>query len=290
MNGCLGSIVGGVSLLFAQQPPADDPKEVALAVGVVVVLFIGVLAVVAMLSHASARNASTAPAVPPPGASALVVVLPWTRDQAWAGGGLSLPSKLDALGEPDSVHRAGAWNKNSILSGAGTPPSDHVVFPDALVTLDGEQCGVFPWGVLDASLGSPFDMRWRLRTVDGVEFLVTLAVQDGDHLYETICSKLVEVNFPRLLPKLEQGEALPFGPNIAISRDGFVKGGRTLPWSDVSGLQITATQVGRFFRVTARGSFLPWANPTLDDMPNEPVILELVKRICPPHLLQSSPR
>ncbi|MGL6073151.1 MAG: DUF6585 family protein [Fimbriiglobus sp.] len=277
-----------MGVLFAANSQSKDSPDVFIAVAAVVIAFGGILALIALLENKA--SGTLPPAIPAEGASKLVTIIPWTEQQQSLGndGIPSLPPELASLGPVLSFHKRPYWNPNSIMSGQGSPaPSDHVVFQSALVTLHGDLCAVFPWEAIECSVGCPFDLRWQLRTVDGVDFVVSIGGGGGD-LYETICHKLFEIQAPRMLHRMDRGEIVPFGEKIAMSRNGLVKKGETLSWRDMTSIKLVSSQMGRHLHVSGRGMILPWARISLNDMPNDRIFLELAKQLCPPRLLAST--
>lgn len=155
------------------------------------------------------------------------------------------------------------------------------VFPDALVVASEAEYVVIPWEAVE-QLNSP-----RLVvTSDGGMFMLEATAEDLGRLYAVVQVRLAARLLPPAFAALGRGEEVEVGP-VRLSTEAIRYEGKTLPWARVGKMQIAAN-VGlatRTLQLWERGSWSPACQINLNAVPNDWLLVELVKRACPPHLL-----
>ncbi len=158
--------------------------------------------------------------------------------------------------------------------------ASYLVFKDALVVVEGDDFIVIRWEEL-----KELNFPRLLVTSDGQKFMLANMVEDLGRLYDTVQFRLRERLLPPVVAALQAGQSVTFGP-FTVSKDAISYEGKTLPWSRVRSMQITANaQMGTRTLSIWEGSFLAWCNGNLNAVPNDWLFLDAVKMVCPPHLL-----
>jgi hypothetical protein len=163
--------------------------------------------------------------------------------------------------------------------------SSYVVFRDALVVVRNDLFTVVPWTAIHA-LNAPR----VIVTSDGQEFPLGFHLHCAGMLYERIRSELAERLVPAALNVLQSGGALTFGP-LTLNQLALGYKGKTLLWTHVGSITIPPTVYGvggGTMTIRAEGSLWPWGLLSLHNVPNPWLLLEVLRRICPMHLLKTA--
>jgi hypothetical protein len=157
---------------------------------------------------------------------------------------------------------------------------------DGLVWQQGEDRQALRWDEV-AQLMHPqsFGDDYKLVADDGRQMPIRRYIHGYLELLGTVITRVNQVLLPRAVAALEEGDAVSFGP-FAVSRDALAYKGKVLPWEQIAALEIQVGQAGRRLRIRKQGGLLPWCYAPLDKVPNNSVLLELVRRLCPPRLLR----
>ncbi|MCC7449043.1 MAG: hypothetical protein IT324_16615 [Anaerolineae bacterium] len=94
--------------------------------------------------------------------------------------------------------------------------------------------------------------------------------QLGNTLQEEVARRLL----PLAIAAYNRGETVPFG-KLSLNTNGLSWGDKTLPWSEVQGVQINKG----YLTVKKQGKWLRWANISVSQIPNLLVALTLIDRI-----------
>jgi hypothetical protein len=157
----------------------------------------------------------------------------------------------------------------------------YVVFPDALVQVKGDEFTVLPWDAI-AELNYPR----HLVTCSRHQFELFTLTTDLNVLIFKIRERLMAVLLPRALSALELGSKVEFG-KFTIAAGGISYRGMFLPWENVSRMVI-ALQPGQGLRnltFWSYDSYSPWCEVDLNQTPNDWLLQEVVKQVCPKRLL-----
>ncbi len=161
----------------------------------------------------------------------------------------------------------------------------YLVYPDALVIVEKDTFAVIRWDVL-----KELNAGRVLVTADRQLFgLFTLnGIVDEGRLYDRVQAELTHRLLPPALAALEAGETLPFGP-FTVSRMAIGHEGTTLSWEQIGRIRIVSFQGLRQLALQEKGRMLGdlWRG-NLAAAPNDWLLLELVRRVCPPQLLSTS--
>jgi hypothetical protein len=163
--------------------------------------------------------------------------------------------------------------------------SSYVVFRDALVVVRNGIFTVVPWNAIHA-LNAPR----VIVTSDGQQFALGFHLQRVGVLYERIRNELAERMLPPALAILESGGALTFGP-LTINKLAIGYQGKTLLWTQVGRVTVPPTVYGvggGWIGIRSQGSLWPWCQLVLNKVPNSWLLLEVLRRICPMHLLTTA--
>ncbi|MCI0458054.1 MAG: hypothetical protein L0Z62_13905 [Gemmataceae bacterium] len=155
----------------------------------------------------------------------------------------------------------------------------YLVFRDALVVVQGDDFTVIPWDAF-AELNPSRD----LVTTDRRQYRLPWYVRDADRLHRAVLNRVTQHLLPGVLGTLREGGEVVFGP-LKVGVVGVVYQGRMLPWLDVAQLAITTNVKGRYLHIHERGALFTWCKVHLERIPNDFLLLEVLKRVCPAHLL-----
>jgi hypothetical protein len=72
-----------------------------------------------------------------------------------------------------------------------------------------------------------------------------------------------------------RGVPIAFGP-LRVTRDGLMRGGKTLPWRDLASMRVTTGKIW----ILAAGRLRPWAVYGRREVPNAEVLREVVGRLA----------
>jgi hypothetical protein len=131
----------------------------------------------------------------------------------------------------------------------------------------------------------PFFRDFTVVTRDGQE----VPIQSARDLHELKSSVFVLVRahlLPLMLKKAQAGRMVEFGP-LAVSSYALNCKGTTISWDEVARLVILTGSGNRHLTIYRNGAFalLPFCQFNLNKIPNDLLLLELLKQIAPPRLL-----
>jgi hypothetical protein len=177
----------------------------------------------------------------------------------------------------------GAWWKGDFGKGSG---EGYLIYPQALALLQSDSVTVVRWDEVTALLSPKNLGDYHLSTRDGRTVPIKHAVKDYSNLIASVFSRVTKEIIPPLRSALEQGEVVAFGP-FEVSLEGIGYKGKVLAWDKVAVLRVEIGRLGRRLRIRASGSLLPWCYCDLDSFPNGVLFPELLRTVCPPHLLSN---
>jgi hypothetical protein len=177
----------------------------------------------------------------------------------------------------------GAWWKNDFGKGSG---EGYLIYPEALALLQNESVTVVRWDELTGLLSPKNLGDYHLVTRDGRTVPIKHAVKDYSNLIACVVSRVTKEIIPPLRSAVEEGEVVTFGP-FEVSLEGIGYKGKVLAWDKVAVLRVEIGQLGRRLRIRASGSLLPWCYCNLESFPNGVLFPDLLRTVCPPHLLVS---
>jgi hypothetical protein len=160
----------------------------------------------------------------------------------------------------------------------------YLIYRQALVIVEGNLFTVVPWSAL-TELNHPR----TLVAGPGEKFELSNITGDLGRLYDAVQSRLRDRLMTPALAALENGRPVRFGP-VGVSTAGLYYGGQTLEWSQVARMVINihirqGIQSKRTLALWRHHGLSAWCEIDLNNVPNDWFLLDLVKRVCPPHLL-----
>jgi len=160
------------------------------------------------------------------------------------------------------------------------------VHDDALVIYDRKNIRIIPWDQIQAL--NPVLSLFRahmLETSDGQQLPIK-NVRGIHQLFDAVFVRVRDHLLPLMFTRACAGRMVEFGP-LAVSSDALRYKGHTIPWDDVTSLVIVNGSGYRHLTVSRRGllSFWPCVRLNLNLVPNDLLLIELLKRIAPPRLL-----
>jgi len=301
---------------------AAKPADIALTAAIVAVI---VISPVVVLVGGLMQRRRTQVLIDTSGQfePALPVEGPVRRYHAPAG---AVPPEVAALGEPTHVHAPqsiGQELNNLVGSLFGKPPAPprsdkptYLAFDDVLVAVHNSVYTVIPWDEI---------AEWRhplgFGISSGERFIVGPDHTDYGILHDKLQRAIQEHVLPRALAAIEAGGELTFRPfrplstwdlgaawisnplnpdllgPLTISARSISYLGQTLAWRDVGSLQLVQYERSGFTLYTAlligrRGGFLSLWRINLNSVPNDSVLLVLLRRLVPKDVLVAvdSPR
>jgi hypothetical protein len=153
------------------------------------------------------------------------------------------------------------------------------VYRDVLVVVEGDDFTVVPWGaVASVTTGEDF------ATTDGRKFSLHdfTPVEGARALAQTIQERVRDRLVSEALETIERGGSAVFGP-FTVNATAIGYKGKTLLWEQVSHLSIQAPH-RRGLNVGADGALLTWSC-SFEGVPNDFVLLEVIRKVCPKRLL-----
>jgi hypothetical protein len=301
---------------------AAKPLDFALSVGVVAIIFIAPLVALVgglmQMRRTDALTEMSGEAGPEPGAETKV-----RRYQAAAG---AVPPEVAALGEPNHVHSPLSLGQEltNLIGGLfgrppAPPPSDkptYLAFDDVLVAVFQGVYTVIPWDEIT---------EWRhplgFGISTGQKFMVGPDHKGYGILHDKLQRTIEDSVLPRAIAAIAAGEEITFRPfrplamwetaatwlsnplnpdllgPLRISAQSISYLGETLPWRDIGSLELIHYQRSGFALYTAlligrRGGFLSLWRINLKSVPNDSVLLALLRRLAPKDVLvvADSPR
>jgi uncharacterized protein DUF6585 len=160
------------------------------------------------------------------------------------------------------------------------------VYEDALVVCDRKTMRIVPWDQIQALLPEiPLFRDLTVVTRDGQQLPIK-SVRGYHQLGDTLFLRLLDHLLPLMVRRANAGRMVEFGP-LGVSIDALRYKGKTVSWDDVTRLVIVIGSGFRHLTVYRRGllSFWPYIQLNLNLVPNDLMLVELLKRIAPPALL-----
>jgi hypothetical protein len=159
------------------------------------------------------------------------------------------------------------------------PLRSFAVYRDVLVVVEGDDFTVLPWdAVASVTFGDNFT------TADGRKFSLHdfTPVEGARALAQTIQERVLDRLASEALELIEKGGSAVFGP-FTVNATSLGYKGKTLLWEQVSHLSIQAPH-RRGLNVGADGALLTWSC-SFEGVPNDFVLLEVIRKVCPKRLL-----
>lgn len=304
--------ISSSSVLFAQAKEkgfAEEKLSTKLMVGGIVLFIVGsmvVLLVIAVKQVGKPSELAFAERGPPVKDTDVV--------RTYSGADGAVPAEIAQLGEPESVHTptsiGEAFSELASKVGLASPARNtdkpiYTTHAQALVIQRQGKYTIIPWqGITD------FLHPDGIITSDGQKFALSNNLSNYGTLYERLNTLLMEQILPQALTTIEQGGNVVFKPfsavdpfegmlssvfagfggPLTITKRGLSYLNRSAGWMDLTSIKLTEYQ--RYgmtqyvvLSVRAQDSFLDWCRIRLDIVPNAPVLLELLRRLAPSHLL-----
>src|SRR5262245_28191271 len=171
---------------------------------------------------------------------------------------------------------------------AVVPRSPHTyrVHRDALVVSDRKIMHIVPWDQIQALIPEmPFFKDLTVVTRDGQELPIT-SVRGYHQLKDTVFVRVRDHLLPLMIKRANAGRMVEFGP-LGVSSDALRYKSQTTSWDDVTRLLILTGSGINQLMVYRRSGLGLWAfcRLNLDRVPNNLLLIELLKQIAPPRLL-----
>jgi hypothetical protein len=115
---------------------------------------------------------------------------------------------------------------------------------------------------------------YTIQKRDGTKLKFDDTLGNVEQLGNTIQEEVARRLLPLAIAAYNRGEPVPFG-KLSLSGQGLSWGDKTLPWSEVQGVQINKG----YLTVKKQGKWLRWANISVSQIPNLLVALTLIDRI-----------
>ena len=152
-----------------------------------------------------------------------------------------------------------------------------LVYPDALVVVREDEFTVVPWDAV-----TQLNPGRNLVTSDGQTIHLDGQAADLQRLYDSAHNAVMSRLMPKAMAAIQAGESLTFGPVTVSAMEIGYKNNST-PWIQVTGLTIVGPNP-RQLQIRVHGRLLSWC-PDLNSIPNDIVLLEVIRQVCPRHLL-----
>jgi hypothetical protein len=161
-----------------------------------------------------------------------------------------------------------------------TPPA-YVLMDAALVLVRDYIYTLIPWSAF-RQLNFP-----RTAVVaDGQAFDICPDVANFGEVYDMVQQCIRRRLMPPALANLEAGGYVDFKP-FQVGAAAIAHSGEASPWNEVSSIKVTThvQSQTRTLTICRHGKLLPWCRTTLNKVPNYWLLLEIITRVCPAHLL-----
>jgi hypothetical protein len=116
--------------------------------------------------------------------------------------------------------------------------------------------------------------RYTLRMADGRSILFSDGIRKLEDLGRLIQAGVSNELLPRALAAVQMGQTIAFG-KFSLNRDAIMRGQATLPWSEVSSIDL---QRG-FISVRKRGQRIAWGTASVGRTPNLYIFLNVAERL-----------
>lgn len=153
-----------------------------------------------------------------------------------------------------------------------------LIYREAFVVLQHGEFVVIPWDdIRELNHGR------NVVASDGNTYHLDGFAKNLGGLYQAVHDQVMARLLPPALATIAEGGTVTFG-ELTIGANEIAANGETLPWSDVSSLVISGPSV-RKLTIRSQHKILAFGAVDLNTTPNDVVMLEVVRRVCPPHLL-----
>ena len=167
-------------------------------------------------------------------------------------------------------------------------PHTYRIYHDILVVSDRKTLRIVPWDQIQAHVPAiPFFKDLTVVTYDGQKVPIKNSVRGYHQLRDTVFIKVRDHLLPWMVNKANSGRMVEFGP-LGVSSYALSYKGRTVPWHEVTKLVILYGSGYRHLSIYRTGIFTfiwPWCFLNLNMLPNDLMLLELLKLIAPSRLL-----
>jgi len=159
------------------------------------------------------------------------------------------------------------------------------VYQGGLVATRGAQSETIPWDSVVTYYQRVIRYRYNLivtytvrryivERADGKRFTFS-QYQNVQRLGEIIARETAARQLPRAQAAFQAGQTIAFG-KLSLSQAGLSNGKETIPWSEVSGVQVANGAI----LISRQGKRLAWARQSVQNTPNAQVLLTLVQNLA----------
>lgn len=151
------------------------------------------------------------------------------------------------------------------------------LYQDGFIYTNGSQINTVRWDQVEAVWQKAVSYSWSTRYTytikrpDGAQVVVSSHVKNVKELGEVILSEVTKRHLPLAQQAYNSGAPVPFGA-LYLSLQGIGFKDKLLPWQEVKDVVINNGQV----QVKKQGNLITWAAVPAADVPNLPVMLQLV--------------
>ncbi|HUY79004.1 MAG TPA: DUF6585 family protein [Ktedonobacterales bacterium] len=156
------------------------------------------------------------------------------------------------------------------------------VFRDGLVVVRGAQSQAIPWNAITAFYQrivrtrqsfviTSMSYRFTIELADGKRYVFSQYKNVG-RLGEILRQETTARQLPGARAAYQAGQTLTFG-KMSLSQVGLSNGRETIPWGEVSGIQVANGAI----IISRQGKRLAWASPLVPNVPNFVVFVTLAQ-------------
>jgi hypothetical protein len=174
-----------------------------------------------------------------------------------------------------------------VIAVSSRSPCTYQVHHDALVVADRKTLRIVPWDQIQALIPAvPLFKDLIVVTRDGQELPIKASTRDYRQLRDTVFVRVRDHLLPLMIKRADAGRMVEFG-RLGVSSDALRYKGKMTPWDKVTQLLILKGSGYRHLMVYRRSGLglWPFIQLNLNLVPNDLLLLELLKRIAPPRLL-----
>lgn len=172
-----------------------------------------------------------------------------------------------------------------VISSALNSRNTVAAYRDGLVVLHGSQVEAIPWDSVrnfyqrviryrQAFVITATSRRYLVERADGKRFVFS-QYKNVARLGEIILRETTTRKLAQAQGILATGQQLIFG-RLTLSQAGLSNGKETLPWSEVSGVNV----VNGAITISRQGKRLPWASPRVQNIPNFMVFVTIAQSLA----------
>jgi hypothetical protein len=166
-------------------------------------------------------------------------------------------------------------------------PYSYQVHHDALVVSNRKTMRIVPWNQIQALIPAvPFFKDLTVVTRDGQKLPIKAGTRDYLQLFNLVFVRVRDHLLPLMVKKAHAGGMVEFGP-LGVSSYALRYKGATTPWQEVTQLVIVRGSGVRKLMVYHRSGLglWPFIQLNLNKVPNDLLLIELLRQIAPPTLL-----